>query len=241
MAENHPSYPLDDSATLGRTGSGTGSRTPIPWSRATCPTIRRSRKPRPILANAPKGCQFRGTRRFLIVAVDLTADLPARVLGAVHVDVGDAPVDGAQQLRKLTRRETLPRRTDDLVSGDRSTHGSRPGSRAGRRPFGPVPQIRAEENGDAAVHSPLPQMDMRLLDVPLEIFIRERVAQRGPVLGDRRAEGSASGRGNGRRYFDPLQRSPEHSSAVIPIAGQRGRAGRQGDQSSHEPSDSRTV
>ena len=93
----------------------------------------------------------------LIFVVDLAADLAARVVHCVHVDVGHARPDGLNDRSDIAGRNSLGRRADDIGgvddSGYRRPRGS-PG-RAGR-----LAATAAEESSDAAGEKTASEVDM---------------------------------------------------------------------------------
>jgi len=59
----------------------------------------------------------------VVVEVELGADLAARVLRAVDVDVGQARLERVEELVVLARVDALAGRSDDVLGPDRARDG----------------------------------------------------------------------------------------------------------------------
>src|SRR5690606_1062648 len=90
----------------------------------------------------------------LLSRTDLTADLAGGEHGAVHVRVGDAVADRAEELRELPGRDSLGSRTYHIGRRELTAHRAAARARAGRRAGGRVCRRRgrlAEPHHDPAV------------------------------------------------------------------------------------------
>src|SRR5437667_9544494 len=90
---------------------------------------------------------------------ELAAKLATGTCHRMPVGVGGSGHDSADGFSKLPRRDPLPSRADDVISGNRSRHRPR-WCWTGRRPCWTT-AVRAEEGDDAPSDSGQTQMDVR--------------------------------------------------------------------------------
>src|SRR3954454_13129734 len=127
--------------------------------------------------------------------LELAADLAAREGGGVDVDVDHADADPPQDGVQVARGHALGEGAADHVAGvDRAADRAAP-RRAGLGAGGPVAQVRAEEDHDAAVHSLLREVKVGLEDSRTQIEVAQLIGDLRAVRADGGGEMSASARG----------------------------------------------
>src|ERR671930_443363 len=119
---------------------------------------------------------------------DLTTDLAPGKFGRVNVRISYSSADGPYQLIEFSRIQPLcpgcRRSRDgraDIARRDRPRDSGR-GGRARLRSSRAVAEVRAEKDGDAAIHSTLAQVDMGLGHAALQTGIAQRVGDLRPVV-----------------------------------------------------------
>src|SRR5688572_26636341 len=117
-----------------------------------------------------------------VTMFDLAADFATRPSGAMHVHIQCAGAKSCQELVKLSSVESLipgclrcRNIRTDIGRRDCSRDGCR-GCRTWLGSSRAVTQVRAEKNSDTTVNSSLAQVDMSLLNGPLQIRILQRVS-----------------------------------------------------------------
>ena len=105
----------------------------------------------------------------------VASDLARRRDRRMDIDVGQARFDGLDQASNIARRDSLRRDVEHVGRLDHANELPGAWRRTGRRPFGAVAKVGAKEDGDATGGVVGPDVDVRLLDVALQVAVTDIV------------------------------------------------------------------